>query len=455
VATLEELHRELMAAAQRAAAPQLAAIEALRRALDMLEASLRREAEAQLVRRAAEGAGLALMEEPTEEDAAAPVVAAARALIALLGDAAPSDDDAAAPDTTAPDTAAADTAATAAAATAAANAVEADTVEPPDSAAEEPQAKPVTPAQLRAWLETGPPSSQRESRPQLDPHLERQALRLLLERVGEPPVGTSEIELIDELDRLDDISVDENLERWHKLARTTQRTWLAQLVSRGRAVREAVMHSPSMRQRVREILVRFPTFASSVQPGFINGMSPDHGPVGESWRADAMVHLEDLRAIAGLQRPGAKAEGLRAASSRRPKKPRERSSEPGIEVPAHIRARLADMRVLLFGGTPREDARANLEQSFGMSSLQWPESAKPRRLDAIIASVARGSYDLILVTRLVHHHESGRLVDAARSADVPFAFIETGYGVAAVQRAIESALDLGDGDSGAAAGAGE
>jgi hypothetical protein len=99
------------------------------------------------------------------------------------------------------------------------------------------------------------------------------------------------------------------------------------------------------------------------------------------------------------------------------------------------------MRILLFGGEPREEARQNLQRVLGIGALEWPESGKPRRVDALATSIANGKHDVMLVLRgFVAHAESKRLVEAAKQHGTPFAFVDSGYGTVAVREALEVAL---------------
>lgn len=70
---------------------------------------------------------------------------------------------------------------------------------------------------LRAWGTTR--RSPEPSPPRRQVSQQRQALRWLLDRVGEPPSDASDVALIEQLDLLDEISSPDNLERWTRLER--------------------------------------------------------------------------------------------------------------------------------------------------------------------------------------------------------------------------------------------
>jgi hypothetical protein len=171
-------------------------------------------------------------------------------------------------------------------------------------------------------------------------------------------------------------------------------------------------------------------------------MSPEHNPQGATWTVDAAEYFTELRELAGLDRVDAKTVATPPRKKRRDVDAAVTDAAEGPRrVDPALRARCSGLRTLLFGGTPREDARVTLEAELGFAELNWPESDKPRRLDGIVGSIVRGHYDLVLVTRLVHHAESNRIVEAARDAGTPYAFVETGYGLEAVSQAALAALD--------------
>jgi hypothetical protein len=95
----------------------------------------------------------------------------------------------------------------------------------------------------------------------------------------------------------------------------------------------------------------------------------------------------------------------------------------------------------MFGGSPREDARENLARVLGIGTLEWPDSSKVRRVDALTSSISNGKVDAILLIRqFVSHMDVKKVIDVAKDSRTPFALVESGYGVAAVRTAIEEAL---------------
>jgi hypothetical protein len=93
------------------------------------------------------------------------------------------------------------------------------------------------------------------------------------------------------------------------------------------------------------------------------------------------------------------------------------------------------------GGTPNEASRERLERELQLASLEWPAIEGPRRVDAVVGRIERGTYDLVLVLGgYVAHKESDRFIEAVKGAGIPYALVEGGYGVASVKAAIERFL---------------
>lgn len=294
----------------------------------------------------------------------------------------------------------------------------------------------------RPWL----PGSLRKTppaRPSLTANDERlrqrNVLRALVSRVGKPRSLDTDVDMIDEMDALDEISAGEERSRWEKLSRDQQRLWLSHLVARARNLKERSALNASIKGRLRDVIVRFPEFAASARPGHVNGMKLDHEPEHGSWERDVDATYEELLGEVEERRSAIEDDERPSTRKSRPSKVTEPSPEP---IDWKYRDRAATMRVVMFGGSRREDARANIETALGIGTLEWAEGDKPRRVDALAAAVARGSFDVFLLLRsFVHHKDADKLIAAAKSAGTPFAIVESGYGVDAIRAAIESALD--------------
>lgn len=123
--------------------------------------------------------------------------------------------------------------------------------------------------------------------------------------------------------------------------------------------------------------------------GFVNGMAKTHGSKLGTWSEDARRALADLR--------GDTDDRIDEPASERPTgKRRSALRVPAKHVEWSYRSLVATKHVLRFGGTPREEARRNIQESLGIGELSWPDSDRPRQLSALIEGIAR--FDIVLVT---------------------------------------------------------
>jgi hypothetical protein len=411
MSALDEIGTKLMAglraAIERELLPHLDAVARARAALDAYEAAVRRRVEVELVRKAASALGV---EVDADDHAGTELEELERAFIALRAINRPT-----------------------------------SRVEDPPAAETPPLREVAAPETVAAWI-AAQNTSDEQSRPSLSATEERlrqqNVLRTLLERVGDPRELSSDVAQIDEMDALDEISSGDELARWDKLSRDQLRVWLTHLVARARHLKERSALNTSIKNRLREVIVRFPEYASDARPGHINGMRPDHEPVHGSWSNDVRVTYDEL--LSFVERRRAEPDDARPARKSRPSK-LESASTAVSPIEWKYRERVASMRIVMFGGSRREDARANVELALGIGTLEWAEGDKPRRVDALADAIARGGYDVFLLLRsFVTHTDADKLIGAAKRCGTPFAQVDAGYGVEAVRAAIETALDAHD-----------
>ncbi len=93
---------------------------------------------------------------------------------------------------------------------------------------------------------------------------------------------------------------------------------------------------------------------------------------------------------------------------------------------------------ILVGGDRREQAQDRVKAAFGFNSVYWDSGWEPRRVEALAERVTRGGIDVvILLARFLSHKTWDAIVPACKSANVPFAVVERGYGVASIQATLE------------------
>ena len=72
--------------------------------------------------------------------------------------------------------------------------------------------------------------------------------------------------------------------------------------------------------------------------------------------------------------------------------------------------------------------------------MEWPSIEGPRKVEAAVERIRRGTYGVVLVlTPFVFHHQSTPIIEAAKDAGVPWAIVE-GYGIATVRLGLERFL---------------
>lgn len=261
-------------------------------------------------------------------------------------------------------------------------------------------------------------------------------LDTLMTRLGPP--RDLEVEISDELDALDVVGREPLVVSWASLPRHVQQMWLGMLVARTRAVKSVTGLSPAQRARVKTIISRYPGWAADYQPGHVHGLRVDHEPIHGTWANDARRLWESLKKVVEDDRLAAKPPPSRRKRVEREEVEEisERQIDPTWPLWPSVRGR----RALMVGGDPREPNRQRLERAFGFASLDWPEIAGPRRVDAVVARIKRKTVDVVLVLAgFVDHKQAEPIVAAAKEAGVVWALAD-GYGTASVKSGLERFL---------------
>lgn len=148
-------------------------------------------------------------------------------------------------------------------------------------------------------------------------------------------------------------------------------------------------------------------------------------------------HLEALAGDKGLKRLR---KAVRAAAT--VDTPVPDSEPPGVVLPEDwpfwsvTRGKVG----VIVGGDPREAARERIHQAFDFNTLAW-ESADIRGVQRLAERVHGGGIDVVLLlARFISHKATDVLVPALREANIPWAMVRRGYGVVAIQQALERYL---------------
>lgn len=308
-----------------------------------------------------------------------------------------------------------------------------DTAAEPESQEQVVTARALTQEEMRLYLSVHakqpPPRRTQRVAPQ-------QVLRGLLDRIGSAPSLSTDVAVIDELEHLDRLSLPAETGKWEFLTPEVQQLWLSYYVARLRSAKERARDSlPAERDHVRAIVVRLHEFSARARPGHVNGMKSQHEAASGTWAEDARTLYDRLRAATSPTRePDSHARRIEPA-------PEAASPPPEVPIEWAHREHVREMTVVMYGGAPREDARAKLMRALGIGKLEWPESGRPRITDALVERIGNGGVDvLLLVRRFVSHTDASRLVAAARASSTRFALVDTGYGIEAMKAAIGDAL---------------
>jgi hypothetical protein len=100
-------------------------------------------------------------------------------------------------------------------------------------------------------------------------------------------------------------------------------------------------------------------------------------------------------------------------------------------------------RVLMIGGSAREDMRRTLQRVFLFDELDWEnyEGTRPAMLDSLEARVRNHGVDLVLILKnFIAHHVPERLRPLCEAHEIPCLMVEHGYGPAQVAETIRKGM---------------
>jgi hypothetical protein len=108
---------------------------------------------------------------------------------------------------------------------------------------------------------------------------------------------------------------------------------------------------------------------------------------------------------------------------------------------ARATALLKGKRVLLIGGKPNQERKAQLEGPLGLI-LRWPDLGPDQEWDVIRAEVLRNGYDVLFINNKFRRHYHGKLPALAREHGIPFITLPKGNSTAQVADAVLSNEEL-------------
>jgi hypothetical protein len=110
---------------------------------------------------------------------------------------------------------------------------------------------------------------------------------------------------------------------------------------------------------------------------------------------------------------------------------------------AQLIAQTRGQRVLMIGGSAREDARRTLRQFFEFEELDWEpyEGTRPALMKSLEQRVRNRGVDVVLILKeFVAHHVPERLRPLCQESGIPCLMVEHGYGANQVAEALRSGL---------------
>jgi hypothetical protein len=117
----------------------------------------------------------------------------------------------------------------------------------------------------------------------------------------------------------------------------------------------------------------------------------------------------------------------------------EEKQDDVLDLLPHTRGK----KVVLIGGARREEVRRQLEGLFEFDRLEWEDDwgSKPAMLNSLEQRVRNRTVDLVVLLRsYISHQVSERFRPLCEQYQVPCVFVDQGYGVAQISRALRSNL---------------
>jgi hypothetical protein len=101
------------------------------------------------------------------------------------------------------------------------------------------------------------------------------------------------------------------------------------------------------------------------------------------------------------------------------------------------------LRVLMIGGSVREDVRRTLQRLFEFDKLDWEpyEDSKPAMLDSLEQRIRNRGVNLVLILKsFIGHHVPERLRPLCEQTEIPCLMVDRGYGPAQVGETLRRGL---------------
>jgi hypothetical protein len=230
-----------------------------------------------------------------------------------------------------------------------------------------------------------------------------------------------------EVEQLERAASHDQQKRWREMTRDGQVRWLSVLVAWAKALDQDALRFREATLGVSAVFRSLRTFSIHDAPGFVHGFARNASPRAETWRADAVRLLREIRPVP---------EPVETKVPKKVPAPIVEEEEPTPDALADwpLLDRVKGLRVVLLGGEPREERRVALEQAFHFESLEWIPRNRPRLVASLAERASRGTIDFVLVTKFVAHNETEAI---QRANGAPMLTMRHGYGVTAIRQVFE------------------
>ncbi len=187
-----------------------------------------------------------------------------------------------------------------------------------------------------------------------------------------------------------------------------------------------------------DTLLRSGAESLQIRRGAIRALNAGVSPDDPRLTRLLVPHLEALAGDKGLKRLR---KAVRAATTPTPVPDSDPPPDASLPASWPLWSLTRGKSAVMVGGEPREPARQRAADAFGFASLSWETGYDIRGVQRLAERIRGGGIDMVLLlARFISHKVTDVLVPALRESDIPWAMVDRGYGVTAIQQALERYL---------------
>jgi|GEM_PF-3897064 len=220
------------------------------------------------------------------------------------------------------------------------------------------------------------------------------------------------------------------------LSQSIRTRTVAVLVARARVLQMDWPHPP-VSKTVGALFAQLSRFVQDGRCDHVVGLKRAHRPGTGSWRREVDARTGSLRRVLECRVDSAE-------TSKRPStKPQKSSSTTTRPTPPqHVRGCTDGKSCLVVGADNRSAASKRVADAFGFATVDWERGKKTRSLRSTAKRIKNNRYDVIFILRAFVSHKCTDMLlpHAERKGHAVLAFVDQGYGVGAMERALAKAL---------------